>query len=235
MDGLMKRGVVALMLMMLFSFAACTGDKSELRLITVTGEAEVRVPPDEAILTVSVETFDKDLGIATKQNDERMKKVLALAKKYKIDPKYIQTGRISIEPRYKDGYTREDFIGFFVRKTIVFTVKDISRLKDLLSGALAIGANYVHEVQLQTTKLREYREQARVLALKDAKEKAKNMARELGQRVGKPYSIVEEQGEGGMAANVIKETGGSPREIDASIALGLISVKARVRVSFELR
>jgi hypothetical protein len=34
---------------------------------------------------------------------------------------------------------------------------------------------------------------------------------------------------------VIKETGGSPREIDASIALGLISVSARVRVSFELR
>ena len=36
----------------------------EPRLITVTGDAEVRVVPDEVILTLGVETLDKDLGVA---------------------------------------------------------------------------------------------------------------------------------------------------------------------------
>ncbi|MEJ2211004.1 MAG: SIMPL domain-containing protein [Anaerolineae bacterium] len=34
------------------------------RTVTVTGEAEVRVVPDEVILTLGVETWDKDLGRA---------------------------------------------------------------------------------------------------------------------------------------------------------------------------
>jgi uncharacterized protein YggE len=238
MDGMMKRGVVAIVLVVLFLCAACgvTRNTGDVRLITVTGEAEVRVAPDEAILTLGVETWDKDLGIAKKQNDERVKRILALVKKYKIDPKYVQTSQIRIEPRYKEGYRREDFIGFFVSKNIVFTVRDISKVEELLSNALQVGANYVHDVQFLTTKLSEYREQARALALKAAKEKAKDMAKELGQKVGKPYAIVEEErNDHDIAQNVTRAIGGSPLGTDASIALGQISISARVKVSFELR
>jgi uncharacterized protein YggE len=114
-------------------------------------------------------------------------------------------------------------------------VQNVSKFDDLLNSVLETGANYVYGVQFRTTKLREYRDQARALALRAAKEKAKNMAKELGQKVGRPYTIVEEQYEKGMAPNVIQGTGGSSGEADKSIALGQISVNARVRVSFELR
>jgi len=156
------------------------------RLITVTGEADVRVVPDEVILTVGVETWDKDLTIAKSQNDDRVKRVLALAKEYAIESKYVQTDQISIEPRYRDGYTQADFIGYFVRKTIVFTLKDISRFEALLSSTLEAGATHVHGIQFRTTELRKHRDQARALALKAAQEKANAMAKELGQKAGKP-------------------------------------------------
>ena len=184
------------------------------------------------------------------ENDERVKKVLALAKQFKIEPRHVQTDHISIEPRYKDGYTRENFIGFFVRKTIVFTLRDISRFEGLLSSALDAGANYVHGVQFRTTKLREYRDQARAQAIKAAKEKAKALAKELGQRIGKPQSIHEEHsgwwhwynswwgsrwGGRNITQNVIQNVSGGPVETEKGIALGQISVSARVRVSFELR
>lgn len=250
MKGVLRRGIILFVLVALFAFPAWAGNKSEPRLITVTGDAEVRVAPDEVILTFGVETWDKDLGIAKKQNDERVKKVLALAKQFKIEPRHVQTDHISIEPRYKDGYTRENFIGFFVRKTVVFTLRDISRFEDLLSSALEAGANYVHGVQFRTTKLREYRDQARALAIKAAKEKAKALAKELGQRIGKPQSIHEEHsgwwhwynswwgsrwGGRNVAQNVIQNVSGGPVETEKGIALGQISVTARVRVSFELR
>jgi uncharacterized protein YggE len=235
MKEALRKGVIAFVLIVVFSCFACAREKPQPRLITVTGEAEVRVAPDEAILTLGVETWHKDLGIAKRQNDERVKKVLALAKKYNIAPGNFWTDRISVEPRYKGGDVREELIGYSVRKTIFFTVREVSRLDDLLNSALEAGANYVYGVQFRTTKLRDYRDEARVLALKAAKEKAKDMAKELGQKVGKPYSIVEEPYEKGTAPTVIQGAGVSLGETEKSIALGQISISARVTVSFELR
>src|SRR4030042_3738353 len=166
MNAIMTKGVCAIVLIIiLFLCVACGGqrDTGASRRITVIGDAEVRVTPDEAILTLGVETWDKDLTIAKKQNDERVKRLLALVKKYKIDPKYVQTDQIKIEPRYREGYRREDFIGFFVSKNVVFTLKDISKFEEVLSNALQLCANYVHDVQFLTTKISEYREQARAL------------------------------------------------------------------------
>jgi uncharacterized protein YggE len=235
MKDLLRKGGAVFVLIAVFSGFACARERPQPRLITVTGEAEVRVAPDETILTLGVETWHKDLGIAKRQNDERVKKVFAVAKKYNIAPGNFWTDRISIEPRYKGGDVREELIGYRVRKTIAVSVRDVSRLDDLLNSALEAGANYVYGVQFRTTKRRDYRDQARALALKAAKEKAKDMARELGQRVGRPYSIVEEEYEESTVPNVVSGTGVSFRETDKSIALGQMSISARVRVSFELR
>jgi uncharacterized protein YggE len=232
MQKALRSVVFALVLIMIFTAPLWALEKSTPRLITVIGEAEVQVAPNQAILTLGVETWDRNLGIAKRENDERVKRVLDLAKKYGVAPGHVRVDRISIEPRYNDG---EDFIGYRVRKTIVLTVQNLSKFDDLLNSVLEAGANYVDGVQFRTTKLREYRDQARALALKAAKVKAKSMAKELGQKVGRPYTIVEEQYEKGMPPNVIQGAGDSSGGADKSIALGQISVNARVRVSFELR
>lgn len=235
MRAALRRGLIAFVLFMIFVWPIWAGNKPEPRLITVTGEAEVQVVPNQAILTLGVETWDKDVGIAKKHNDESIKRIFTLAKQHNVASGHIRIDHISIEPRYKDRDVHEDFIGYCVRETLVLTVRDLSKLDDLLNSALETGANYVYGVQFRTTKLREYRDQARALALRAAKDKAKNMAKEFGQKVGEPYTIVEEQYEKGMAPNVIQAADGSSGETDRSIALGQISVKAKVRVSFELR
>jgi hypothetical protein len=116
-----------------------------------------------------------------------------------------------------------------------------------LGSALEAGANYVHGVQFRTTELRKYRDEARALAIKAAKEKADALARELGQKVGKPHTIREDHAGwwsgynnwwgnrwgGGMSQNVVQNYGGQSRA-QSSIALGQINVNARVTVSFEL-
>lgn len=234
-----------------FLLSACFVDQTvseEPRLITVTGDADVKVPPDEVIITLGVETWDEDLDVAKGLNDTRVKDVLAIAQDFKIESKHIQTEHISIEPRYDDSYERRDFIGFFVRKTIVITLKDISKFEDLLTSVLGAGVNYVHGIQFRTTELRKYKDQARELAIKAAKEKAIALAGELDQDVGEPRSIQENQsgwwswygswwgsrGGGGMAQNVIQEVGGGSVGGENSMAPGQITVNARVTVSFEL-
>jgi uncharacterized protein YggE len=239
-------------LALIFSLSAWTENQLapvEPGVITVTGEAEVRVVPDEVLLTLGVETWDEDLRTAKDQNDERVKEVLAIAQSYSVEARHIQTDHISIEPRYEDNYEKEDLIGYFVRKTIVITLKDISKFDDLLTSVLEANVNYVHGIQFRTTELRKYRDEARALAIKAAQEKADALAGELGQSVGKPRTIQEEQAGwwswynswwgaswgGGMSQNVIQEVNGNSSIPEGSMAPGQITVNARVNVSFELQ
>ncbi len=218
------------------------------RPITTTGEAEIKVAPDEVGLILGVETWDKDLKKAKQQNDDRIKRVIAVTKNYAIDPKYVQTEQMEVEPRYRSGdYTESDFIGFFVRKTIVITLKDISKFEDLYTAVLEAGANHVYGVQFRTTELRKYRDQARSLAIKAAQEKAGALSGELGLKVGRPQSIQENYsgwyswysarwGGGPMMQNVVQNAGGSSAPLeDGTVAPGQISVSARVTVTFDMQ
>jgi hypothetical protein len=220
------------------------------RVITVTGNADVRVIPDEVILTLGVETWDKNMATAREQNDQIVARVLALAAQYGIAPEHVQTDYVGIEPRYRDGYYEErDFIGYFVHKTIVLTLRDLSKFEDLLAAALDAGVNYVHGIEFRTTELRTHRDEARALAIRAAQEKAEALAGELGQKVGEPITIQEIQSGwwsgynawwgsrwgGGVAQNVIQESGGAAALTDGTLAPGQISVNAQVSVTFALQ
>lgn len=239
-------GVLALALA---GWSATTATTSSPGQITVTGDAEVRVVPDEVILSLGVETWDKNLQKATGENDRIVSEVLALARKYDIEPQHVQTDYVSIEPRYRSGYYEEsDFIGFFVHKTVVITLRDLTKFEDVLEDALEAGVNYVHGVEFRTTELRKYRDQARALAIKAAQEKAVALAGELDQKVGAPTHIGEVQSSwysgyrswwgsrwgSGVAQNVIQEMGSDSPAGEGSVAPGQIQVRTTVSVNFEL-
>lgn len=242
-------GATCALVFALAGWAAPQATSESPRLVTATGDAEVRVVPDEVVLSLGVETWDRNLDLAKDQNDTIISRLLALTADFGIAPEHVQTEFVSIEPRYRDGYYEErDFIGFFVRRTIVITLRDLSKFEDLQAEALGAGVNYVHGIEFRTTELRKHRDQARALAIQAAREKADAMAGELGQKLGEPVSINEVQSGwrasyGGwwghhwgspMAQNVIQELGGSTPDGDGSLAPGQISVNARVSVSFEL-
>lgn len=244
------RILLPFVIIFIFPAFASAVEQPEPRLITVTGDAEVRVVPDEVILTLGVETWNNDLNVAKEENDNRIQKIFDIAKKHKIEEKHIQTDYLGIEPRYKDSYEHKKFIGYFVRKTIVITLRNISKFENVLSDVLEAGTNYVHGIKFRTTELRKYRDHARSLAIKAAKEKANDLAKELGQNVGAPYRIQENQSgwwsgynswwgsrwSGGLSQNVIQNVAGSGvAETSDTIALGQIKVNARVTVSFELK
>jgi uncharacterized protein len=240
---------VCLAVLSIVTPAAAAPDSPAARTITVTGDAEVKVPPDQVILTLGVETWDKELATAKRQNDEIVTRVLKVAGEHGVAPQHVQTDYVSIEPRYRSGtYEPGDFIGYFVRKTIVITLKDITAFEELLSDALEAGATHVQGIEFRTGELRKYRDAARALAIQAAREKAIALAGELDQDVGRPTDIREEYngwlspynswwgrswGALGAAQNVIQESG-APQGMESTLAPGQISVNARVTVSFEL-
>src|SRR5437763_7217059 len=98
-------------------------------LITVTGEAEVLVVPDEVIISLGVETSQKELGAAKSENDERVKRVLALAREFSIDPKHLQTDYITVEPWYRSNIQVPENLEYRVRKSIVVTLKETAKFE----------------------------------------------------------------------------------------------------------
>jgi len=247
MARISRIGYLGLVLALFLSIAVQAQDKPDLRLITVNGEGEIKVVPDEVILTLGVETNNKDLNVAKAENDQKIQKIIATAKKLDIEDKYIQTDYINIEPRYRHEWENRDFIGYFVRKNISIILRNVSKFEELLSGILDAGANYIHGVDFRTTELRKYRDQARALAIKADQEKANDLAKQLGQKVGKPHTIQEGQNwwwsgysgwwRGRYASQSMQnvsqgETAPSPEA--GTFALGQISVRAQVTVSFEL-
>ncbi len=251
----MQQKVVVLLVLILIAVFVLVGWKegddprptTETGTITVSGEAQVRIMPDEVILTLGIETSDKNLSKAKQLNDQIVTKVQAVAKSYNIPPEHMQTDYLNIEPRYNDGYTQREFVGYFVHKTVVITLRDLTKFEDVLSALLESGVNYVHGIEFRTTNLRKYRDQARELALQAAREKATAMAAALDQKIGEPRSIQEEANQwwsgygsgwwgswGGMTQNVVQEVGGDYASFDSSLAPGQISVTARVAVNFAI-
>lgn len=221
-------------------------------IISVNGEAVVKVQPDQIIITFGVETWDKDIMLAKQKNNDIMQKSLKVIKDAGIPDKDIQTDYLSVEPRYDDSYEKKDFIGYFIRNTFVVTLSNPEKVEELVSSVLQSGVNYIHGIDFQTTEFKKYREQARELALNAAKEKAEKMASVLSQTIGDPLQISE--GYGGsdwwyynswsgwgygrsntMSQNVVQNISSGFDNISETIALGKISIKASVSVTFELK
>jgi uncharacterized protein YggE len=134
---------------------------------------------------------------------------------------------------------------------LAVTLTDSGKVEGLITKALQAGVNYIFGVDFETTEFKKYREQARELALKAAKEKAEKMAGALSLSIGNPIQITENYSgvpfyysswsgfnyARGMAMtqNIAQNVSGQSAETSDTIALGKISIRANVSVVFELK
>lgn len=229
-----------------FTLPALAQDTSPRpRLISVTGTAEVNVAPDEVVLSLGVESRDKDLALAKAQHDHRVKKLLAEAHDAGVEGKYIQTSILQMRPDYSDEKVPR-FLAYQVSQTIQVTLKDLSKYEHLITKLLDAGVNRVDSVEFLVAEPRKYKDEARAKAIRAAREKAVAMAAELGQTIGKPWDISEEGFNGlfGYTRNSVQANSyvqasgyandGSLSTEESTVAPGEVSVRASVRVSFQL-
>ena len=239
-----------LFLLLLMPLVVAAQDAQQRATIDVQGSADVKVVPDQVFIVFGIETSDPDLTVSKTKNDERIKKLLALTKDLRIDPKYVQTDFISIEPWEHElrDENRTMRLEYRVRKNIAVTLSDTAKFEELLSRALEGGVNHVHGVQFRTTELRKHRDHAREMAVQAAKEKASLLAGKLGRQVGpairiseysggwySPYSWWGGQGYGSNAMSQVSSQAGEASASEGTIALGQITVTANVSVSFALQ
>ena len=220
--------------------------------INVSGSAEVKVAPDEIHLSVGVETRDEKLDVARRQNDERVAGALAFLRNSGLKDEDVQTDCISIEPDYDYNRSHVQPVAYIVRKSIEVRLTAVTNLESTLTGMLTNGVNYVHGIDFRTSHLRKYRDQAREMAIKAAKEKADAMAVALDVKRGKVSNITVNDWSGGWGGyqnrwgaqwgvngqiqniqnpGVLSDAAGADTAAE-TFSVGEISVSATVNVSF---
>jgi hypothetical protein len=236
----LKHALIALALALSCAPRVAADDRPEPRLITVAGEAEVLVVPDEVVFDLTVQALNKELRAAKAQTDERLKKLIELTRRYNVEPKDVQTDYIKLEPRYRGNDEGRLFLGYAVRKDLVFTLRDVTRAEAMLSEIIESGITRINSVRFQTSQMRQHRDRARALAIRAAQEKAVALTAEIGQKIGRAYSIEEEATPGrspyaqNTYANTIEMSPGDAAGSEGTLSLGQIKVTARVTVRFEL-
>jgi uncharacterized protein len=172
--------VLAMSLLSFPAFGAVTTDTSTPS-ISVSGEAEVRLVPDEVFFDVAVRTVDKDVMTASRENDAKVKKLVQAARDFGIPAAMIQTSEITIHRKSN----RDDvFTGFEITKKVSICLKELGSL-------VKAGANELPGIDFRSTKLEEAKSKARLQAVAAAREKASAMAGVLGEKIGRPLAVKE--------------------------------------------
>lgn len=224
-----------LLLVTLVTMMAQAQEVKPIPQISVSGEGKVKAVPDQAFISVTVETKGNNATNVKKQNDETVEKVIEFIKKSKLAKEDVQTKRISLNPQYD--YERKKHT-YNATQTIEILLKDLSQYDALMEGLVDAGINRIGSVEFKTSKLAQYQSEARKLAMKEAKQKAEDYVSVLGQKVGKAMTITDNsQGyfpqpmyETRMMKSAMAEDS-MPRE---TLAIGEINIIANVNVSFIL-
>src|SRR5215472_2122576 len=231
---------IAMLLSLLFLAGALSAeDKLPAKFVRVMGTSEVKVVPDRAVIEVGVEKQSPSASAAKHAEDAAAGKILAVLRARGIDEKDIQTTYLWLQQQ--SSYMKKVKIYYFVAsQTMTITVRDISKLDALLEALVQAGGNEIDSIRYETSGGRKYRDQARDLAGKAAREKAEALAKAVGQDTGKAQAIEEVpetnyQYLGGISANSLFEGESSRgRAGGPSTAAGQKTISASVTVQFEL-
>lgn len=228
----MKKALTILSVFFL-SFAQAQETK-QIPQISATGEGKVKVTPDQASISVTVETKGNNAKDVKNQNDTKIDAVLKFIKKMNVATADFKTERVALNPQYD--YEKKKH-NYNATQTIVILLRDLGKYDELMEGLVNEGINRIDAVTFQSSKLAQYQSEARKLAMKDAKLKAEDYVSVLGQKVGKAFTIVDNsqiyypQPTYAMMRKSEDMDVNEPRE---TLALGEITITANVMVSFIL-
>ncbi|HEY4219955.1 MAG TPA: SIMPL domain-containing protein [Myxococcota bacterium] len=208
------------------------------RAITISGDAKIDVVPDQASIHLAVDIVNQpSAALAMKQAAERSKKILAAAQALGVSPVHIKTEEVTVSAAQR---TRKDgsleVTGYNASRAIVVCVTDLKTVDAVVDALVKAGANRLDQIAFDTSDLDKRRGEARLLAVRAAKQKAELIAKELGVHLGKPRTV-SEGAFGWSGAYVVKNVEESVQTgafVDGAFAPGQITVNMQVSVIFDL-
>lgn len=161
------------------------------RTITITGEGKVTAIPDIATLNLGMENTSMDIQEAQKKNTGTMNSLINQLTALNIAKEDIQTTNYSIYPQYDWVDGRQILRGYTISQNVAVKIRDTEKVDEVLKIVGDLKLNQVGGLTFDVDQPETYRQRARELALKNAKEKAEALASIMGVKLGKVISFNE--------------------------------------------
>jgi uncharacterized protein YggE len=176
---------------MLASAGVATAAEVPLRLVSVTGSGEVTAEPDMAYVTLGVEARRPTLAEARTEVNAAVERVLALTRELKIEPKFVDSTRLQVQPDYRwdEPSSKQVLLGYLVSRQVDVELHDLDRLGTLLEKSVSAGVNQVGGARLDSSRRKELERAALTQAVDDARLNADALARAAGAKLGPVQSL----------------------------------------------
>ncbi len=202
--------------------------------ISVSGTGRVDLAPDMATVRIGVTHQDEDAAAALQQTSDAVAAMLARLTELGIAPRDVQTAGLSLNPVWRDRPEQQGQPmpwGFEASNVVSLRLRDIAALGEVLDALVADGANRLDGVSFGLQDPEASMDEARRLAVADARRKATLFAEAAGVALGQVIDLTET----GMATPRPQMMEMAAMRADSvPVAAGEVGITASVQMTFAL-
>lgn len=209
----------------------------DLRTISVDGTSTLKVAPNKAVVSISIENTAKDAKEASTQNAVLMNKIQSAILGLSITKDKLQTTNYDLSPVYDLNGNNRKVTGYRVANEITVSIEDINLVGTVIDTAINAGASRVNSVEFGLQDSEIYKDKVLAQAILDAKRKAQVVAQTLGKNIVNVVSVntgntyIETRS---LNNAMYMKADSAAMDTSSPIQSGDINVKANVSVVFEI-
>ena len=179
----------ALILMLLITQEVVLAQSAEMRgnLISAVGLGSTTAFPNASQITIALEHIKPTLREAVNENQRTADEVIKIVKKYINDSTDVKISLIATNKanRWDNKLNREVFAGFGSSQKIIFTLKDLNKMQDFTEELIKTKFNKIESITYFHTEAETFIKKAQELAVLDAIETTKRLAKVAEVKTGK--------------------------------------------------
>jgi len=208
----------------------------EGRSLSINGSGTVYVTPDMASINLGIQTRDEQVKDATAENNRVIERIREVLAEYGVQEADVQTTNFSVYPYSEfdpDGMASN--VTYQVDNTVNVTVRDISKLGEILDAVIDAGANSIYGIQFAVSDQESAYNQAMEAAVENAAERAEVLAAASGAELGELKSITTYFGGGGIPMMYSEAATGMGGGADVPLSPGAMEVRVEVTAIYAIQ
>ncbi len=219
--------------------------------ISVEGKGEVVAIADIASLSITISKENKTAKEAQDLLNESITKTLNYLEEQKIEEKDIKSEYGGLSPKYSYEQTAcytypcpsrdPKIVGYTATQSITVRVREVDSANVIRTGLAEIGITDISGPTFSIEDTDVLQERAKSLAVKDAKEKAQILAKDLGVKLGKVITYYDNNSNGGGYAPMYEYDAKSSITVGAEmipspeLPKGESKITSSIMITFEIK
>lgn len=155
--------------------------------VSVFGSGLIRIAPDLAWIRAAVYRINEKASVAFSETRQGVQTVVGFLRKF--DGLEYGAARVKLAAEWRFVANERRFVGYRATVGINVQLRELERLEEISIGLVEAGANEIASIDFHSSELKQFRAQARVMAIEAAREKGLLYAQSAGVTLGKVIHI----------------------------------------------